>query len=285
MNILIYSNCHGAIIKSMFETHPHTKDMFTINYVYNFENLDKQMSPSHKKMIEDCDIFLYQPFNKQHTYSEYDITKIKTYLKPECIILRINYYRFKGFWMDSEYKPFHSYKNYNFAPDVKYFGIHNSFINFKGTHEETVEKLNHIQIDNEKYLNYFKEELRHFKLIDDNSDVKMYDYFINNLKTHHFFNDGFHPTNLFLYEIFRQIVGNLTGHELMVEDMNFIKLFDGIEETRWTLPILPQIKKILDIKTPDTINVFYGELKKTMTVYDYYYIRLSPQNFQEYLNR
>jgi hypothetical protein len=271
MNVLIYSNCHGGIIKEMFERNEYTKNKFVINLFYNYENLDKKMDLSHKHLLETCDIFMYQPFNKQHSYSEYDISEVKKYLKPECIILKINYYRFKGFWYESEYKPYNSYKEYTFAPDIKYFGIHNSFINFNGTHKETMDKLNNIRIDEERYVNYFLEELQHFKKIE-------------NFKSRHLFNDGFHPTNLFFYEIFRQIVLKLTGHELP-EDMEFIESLSYIEETHWTLPILPQIKKILKMNTSNHINVFYGDLKKTMSIYDYYYIRLSHKNFQDYLEK
>jgi hypothetical protein len=283
MNVLIYSNCHGGILKEMFEKNDYTKNKFVINFFYNYENLDKKMELLHKNLLENCDIFMYQPFNKQHSYSEYDISQVKKYLKPDCVILKINYYRFKGFWFESEYKPYHSYGEYTFAPDIKYFGIHNSFINFNGNKKETMEKLNDIRIDEERYINYFIEEVEHFKKIDDNSDVKMYDYFIKNYKTRHFFNDGFHPTNLFFYEMFRQIVFKLTGHELVFEDNEFIESLSYIEETHWTLPILPQIKRILKMTTSDNINVFYGKLKKNMSVYDYYYIRLSQNNFREYL--
>jgi hypothetical protein len=283
MNVLIYSNCHGGIIKEMFEQNDYTKNKFVINCFYNYENLDKKMELLHKNLLENCDIFMYQPFNKQHSYSEYDISEVKKYLKPDCVILKINYYRFKGFWFKSEYKPYHSYGEYKFAPDTKYFGIHNSFINFNGNKKETIDKLNNIRIDEEKYVAYFIEEVEHFKKIDDNSDVKMYDYFIKNYKTRHFFNDGFHPTNLFFYEIFRQIVFKLTGHELVFEDIEFIDSLSHIEETHWSLPILPQIKRILNMTTSDGINVFYGNLKKNMSIYDYYYIRLSPTHFQDYL--
>ena len=41
-NIVIFSNCAGNIIKNMFENHPFTKDKYLINYITNYENLDKQ---------------------------------------------------------------------------------------------------------------------------------------------------------------------------------------------------------------------------------------------------
>jgi hypothetical protein len=287
MNIVLYSNCAGNVITRMFHTHIFTKDKFIIDYIVNYENLDKTLDSSHIILLKKCDVFMYQPFNQHYTHSEYDISNLKRYLKESCIILKINYYRFKGFWFESEYKPYNEYKNYKFL-DMKYYGLHNSFIDFNGSRQQIIEKINSIQIDNEIFLTYFRKELDNFLKLDDNSDIKMYEYFINNYKTKHLFHDVFHPTNLFFYEMFRQIVKKLTGCELIFEDMEFINLFTDIEITTGALPILPCIKKILEMTTPETICVFYppeyADQKLYMNIYDYYYIRLSQTNFQTYLN-
>jgi hypothetical protein len=271
----------------MFNRHTYTAGRFIINYIINYEHLDRTLESSHLHMLSNCDVFMYQPFNKPLTHCEYDISNMKRYLKPTCIILKINYYRFKGFWFESEYKPYNNYNNYKFF-DMKYYGLHNSFIGFTGSKKDIVEKIHSIELDKEQFGAYFRGELENLKKIDDNSDVKMYDYFVSNYTTKHLFHDVFHPTNLFFYEIFRQIVFKLTGHELMVEDMEFINLFNDIEMTHWALPMLPSIKELLDIKTPDIVCVFYApshaDKKIYMDVYDYYYIRLSHTNFQTYLN-
>lgn len=116
----------------------------------------------------------------------------------------------------------------------------------------------------------------------------MYDYFLNNYKMKHLFHDPFHPTNFFFYEIFRQIIIKLYNYELKFEDHDFINLLNNIEMTHWALPLLPIVKKILEINLNEYIYVFfppdYGDLKIFMDVYDYYYIRLSEQNFKKYLD-
>lgn len=287
MNIIIYSNCAGNILTKMFQTHIYTKEKYIINYIVNYENLDKQLNIDHIKNIKSCDVFMYQPFNQSYSHSEYDISNLKKYLKPSCIILRINYYRFKGFWFDSGYKPYNKYKNYMFN-ESQYYGLHNSFNNFNGSRKDIIDKINNIIIDKDQFLIYFNQELDNLLKIDNNSDVKMYDYFINNYKTHHLFHDVFHPTNLFFYEIFRQVILKITGHELPFEDKEFMNLCNDIEMTHWALPILPSIKNILEIKTPEVICIFYApefaDKKLYMNVYDYYYIRLSENNFQTYLS-
>ena len=136
-NIVIFSNCAGRIIKNMFEKHPFTKDKYIIHHIANYENLNKQnIDHLHLSLLNNCDIFMYQPLNQEYTTSEYDITNIKKYLHDNTIILKINYYRFRGFWYNSEYKPYNNYNNYQFHT-MNYYGIHNSFIDFNTTNKKT----------------------------------------------------------------------------------------------------------------------------------------------------
>jgi len=288
-NIVIFSNCAGNIITNMFYKHSFTKDKYSIHYITNYENLDKQkMDDTHISLLGNCDIFMYQPLNQHYTDSEYDITNIKKYLRDNIVILKINYYRFRGFWYNSEYKPYHTYNKYMFN-NMNYYGIHDSFINFNTINKnEIVDKINNIQIPKDEFLLFFDNELKKFKIIDDNSDVTMFDYFINNYKTKHLFHDPFHPTNLFFYEIFRQIIIKLDNYELKNEDYEFISSLNDLEMTHFASPILPVVKNILDIKLGEYVYIFYppdiGDKKLYMDIYDYYYIRLSQQNFKEYLD-
>jgi hypothetical protein len=293
--ILIYANCAGGVITGMFQNHEYTKDKFSVTCIWNYENLHKQqLEDDHLKLLQKCDIFIYQPFNRNYDYSEYDISNIKKYLKNDVTIIKVNYYRFKGFWYDSTYKPFNEYKGYLFSED-KNFGLHNSFQqndnnnNNNKNKNEIIDKIDNLQfiIEKDKLLEFFNSNLESLKIIDDNSDVDMYDFFINNYKNKHLFHDPFHPTHLFFYEIFRQLVFKLTEHILPNNDDEFIKSLNHTEMTHWALPVLPIVKKHLELNLPDKICVFYpnhNPQKLYMTVYDYYYIRLSTQNFDEYLN-
>lgn len=199
----------------------------------------------------------------------------------------MNYYRFKGFWFESELKPYDRYGAYIFNDSV-YYGIHNSFENFNGSYNDVVSKIDSLTLDEGRFDEYFQGELYKLKVIDDNSDVKLYDYFMNNYKHKPLFHDIFHPTNLFFYEIFRQVIFKITGEDLVAEDREFLNACDDIEMTHWALPILPWVKRHLDIRTPKVICVFFvpmcGEKKIYMNIYDYYFIRLTTINFQLFLN-
>lgn len=289
MNILIYSNCAGDVITSMFENHPLTKDKYKISFFHNYENLHKNnLEHEHKKLLNECDIFIYQPMNKNYDYSEYDIGSIQKYLKNECKILRVNYYRTRAFWYNSTYIPYNRYGNYSFHTN---YGIHNDFINLKNKNDkkEIVEFINNIQIDKEEIINFFDNEVEKFKILDEKSDVKMYNFFKLNYNNNLLFFDPFHPTNIFFYEIFRQLIKLILNYELPEKDLDFLnepKMKD-VEMTNWTLPILPLIKTVLKLNYEDIIPCFHKQThpkRLYMNTYDNYYIRLSPNNFKNYLD-
>jgi hypothetical protein len=281
--ILLYSNCHGEQLIKLFENHNYTKDKFIMNYLNNYGNLQKEnIDENHINLLKNCDIFIYQPFNKNYEHSEYDIPKIKLYLKQETIILKVNFYRFNGFWYDSNYSPYDG--NNGFAFNTSDNGsIHNSFINFIGRKDEIKDKIDNLHIDINIILNNFNNELEKFNTLDENSDVKMYNYFINNYKKLYLFHDKYHPTNIFFYEIFIQLIFKLTEHQLPSNDFNFIKLLENYEMTHWATPVLPVIKKYLELTIPEKIFIFFPN-RLYMDIYDYYYIRLSQNNLKDYLD-
>jgi hypothetical protein len=287
--ILIYSNCHGGRLHQMFDTHPSTKNRFSVSYISNYEELrNETLSPVHLQMIRDCDFFIYQPFNKTYENTEYDINSIRRHLKPSCVVFRINYYRFKGFWYESSVKPYAAHGYYKFLDGPVDFGLHNSFASAdtKMSKSEVRRKIDEIVLDELSFAGYFQEELEKFKDLDAKSDVKMYDFFIENYQTVPLFHDCFHPNSRFFYEVFRQTVDTLFQISIPAIDDIFVK--EIYELTTWAQPILPAIKKQLGLTAiPDKFHWFdtcYGTKILLLDVYDYYYIRLSPRNLDEHLS-
>lgn len=287
LNIIIYSNCAGLVLKVMFENHMLTK-CNSIYYLTNYKELSKtKLEQIHKQKFNNCDIFIYQPMNKYYDYSEYNIDNIKPYLKNTCKILRVNYYRTRAFWYNNNYIPYTTYGRYSFHTIN---GIFQDFKNVKDklNKEEIIKFIDDIYIDHKKYICYFNEEVDKLKMLDESSDVKMYDFFILNYNDKLLFFDPFHPTNIFFYEIFRQLVEQIFGHKLPENDIEFLNKSElkYIEMTHWTIPILPSIKKILNLNYENTMPCFHSELhpkRLYINAYDYYYIRLSPSNFKNYL--
>ena len=289
MNIVFYTNCAGNVIRTMFQNHPFTKGKINVSYFSNYENLHKtNIDNNHKYLLNNCDIFIYQPMNRNYDYSEYSIDHIRKYLKNECKIIRVNYYRTRAFWYECTYIPYNKYRNYSFHTIT---GIFKDFINIKNKRDkkEVINFINNIQIDEKDLIKFFESELEKIKILDEKSDVKMYNFFKLNYNNNLLFFDPFHPTNIFFYEIFRQLVKQILNYELPAKDLDFLnepKIKD-IEMTHWTIPILPLIKTILKLNYEDIIPCFHPQChpkRLYMNTYDYYYIRLSPNNFKNYLD-
>ena len=287
--ILIYSNCHGKILTQMFETHPSTKLALSVSFISNYEELQNEtLSPLHLQLISECDYFIYQPFNKTYENTEYDIGRIKARLQPSCVVFRINYYRFKGFWHESSVKPYSQHGYYKFINETATdFGLHDSFCVGRDeilTIAEVREKVDRIQVEEPAFTEYFQAETDRFRSLDLKSDVKMADFFIANYRDIHLFHDCFHPTTRFFYEVFRQTLETLFQISIPAKDTAFVT---GIGElTTWAQPVLPTIKKTLNMTTPDTFHLFdgcYGTKILLLDVYDYYYIRLSTDHLEEYI--
>lgn len=118
----------------------------------------------------------------------------------------------------------------------------------------------------------------------------MHNFFKLNYNDNLLFFDQFHPTNIFFYEIFRQLVKQILNYQLPEKDFDFLNdsKVKGIELTHWTIPILPVIKTILKLNYEDIIPCFHPERhpkRLYINTYDYYYIRLSPNNFKKYLDK
>ena len=182
LKILLYFNCHGSILLKLFKNYFINTD-YKFDFIVNYLNLNnKKISEEHLKLISECDIFIYQFFNKKFD-SEYDTTNIIKLLKSDCIIKKINYYRFNGFWYENTCIPFYEYENWTFNK-LPGYGLHKDFVNFESDNiSEITKKIDSIKLSSD-FDKYFQEQLNNFKLLDNNSDVKMYNYFIENYKKH-----------------------------------------------------------------------------------------------------
>ena len=204
-------------------------------------------------------------------------------------MIKLNYYRFSGFWHDTTFKPYDinyfAERGFPFNPQ-QCCGLHKDFENFKDISNKNaiIYKIHTLDIKKHEIINNFNAAIEKFKIIDDNSDVNMYDFFINNYKDKLLFHDPYHPSNIFFYEVFIQLVRKICNYELMSEDEEFIKSSAHIELYNWAMPILPIIKTHLELKLPDVVNVFNPIKPLKMDIYDYYYIRLSPKNFIDYMS-
>lgn len=287
MNIVIYSNCHGEVLKQMLLILSNELDIKNIKRYCNFEELDKNNKLNNNVLndLKKCNLFIYQPFNKTHCNNEWDVNNLIKYLNTNALIFRINYYRFKGFHFNNEFHPFYNYDNYYKFNKLSKYGLDNNLKKYNGKSiDKLIEFINNIQYNSTDIINNFEKGLELFKVIDNCSDVNMYDFFINNYKKYRMFHDVYHPTNIFIYESLRQLVEKIFKIKLKYMDMDFINKFDSIEMTKFTTPIMPNIKKILDLDFNDIFYLWEAHKKIKINIYDYCYMRLNFDNFKKINN-
>ena len=56
--IIIYSNCHGAVLASMFQNHGYTKRKYQVTHISNYINLSQNntiISLEHSHLLSTCD--------------------------------------------------------------------------------------------------------------------------------------------------------------------------------------------------------------------------------------
>jgi hypothetical protein len=297
MKILIYANCQGYLLSKFFESYNKLYNKnFIIHYFSNYNIIDKNIENKFNNILKNCDVFIYQ-HNKGNTNIKYDINLIK----DTCIKIKIVWWIFNGFWIDSTYNPYKQiiYNNIKYIflelewnnTISQLYGIHNSFINFYGNYNEVKNKINNLHIDKDYLVNYFNDECDKFKNIDINSDISMFDYFIQNYKNEELFHCPIHPTNNFFYELFKKIILYLKNCSISIdlELLHKFNLNDLLEHSllSYSRPILPIVKDILNINYNNNFKIFYSNLVDitlNLDIYQYYFIRLSPSHFKIFMD-
>lgn len=286
-DIVIFSCCQAIPLIKMLEKHPLVPKDFVVTHIQAHEAVkNKEISDEDREKIKNCDIFIYQPLQTQFD-SEYLYEHVSKILKPEVRQIVLPMYRFKGFWPDLLPGPYKQFKEYTFDEVNEFGGLHESFRFYVSTSRDSIKKkLDSIDYDHQYYDSFYSEKMQELKLSCDMADeLNMWDFIEDKIKHTHLFHDYLHPTNIFFYELFRRLVRAVWEVELAEEDEEFLKKCEEHDLTQWAQPIIPSIKKRLDMTTPDIIPVFVGDQKMYMDVYDYYYIRILPDNFINFLKQ
>ena len=300
MIILIYANCQGYLLSKFFESYNKLcNNNFIIHYFSNYTNIETNEINKFNNILRNCDVFIYQ-HNKGNTNIKYDINL----LKDTCIQIKIVWWIFNGFWIDSTYNPYKQiiYNNikYKFLESewsdtiLQLYGIHNSFINFYGNYNEIKNKLDNLHIHKDNIIKFFHDQCDKFKKIDTNSDIPMYDYFIQNYKNKELFHCPIHPTNNFFYELFKKVILYLKNYNISLdlELIHKLNLNNLLEHSliSYTRPILPIVKDVLNINYGSNNNNFrifksyLIDITLNLNIYQYYFIRLSPVHFKIFMD-
>ena len=240
-NMIIFSNCHGERYINIFKRDTNILNLFNINYIVSFMQLNN--FEHYKHDFSTADILI---INNIKNYNDYTINNLKKYIKKECLLIIIPFVRFEGYWIPENIKQLQYVKDnaVSFFPDIN--------ININSINNYLTNK-----IDNEELvINYFNTCLQKLKQIENESDIKFYDYFIENQKKYPFFRDNYHPTSNMLEYIGKQIINKIKNkYDINYKDNHYSLKIDIYEYGHYK-PITNNIKDILELEyNLDTIFI------------------------------
>lgn len=249
-NMVVFSNCHGERYINIFKRDTSIHNMFNIDYIVSYQQLDNFSNFRNEFM--NADVLIINNIKK---YDDYTLSNLKKILKPTCVLIVIPFVRFEGYWMPEQYKQlkYISGNTVSFFPDIKKNDVCNYLTNDSN------------DSNNIELLNHFNNCLLKLKQIDEESDIRFYDFFIENHCKYPFFRDNYHPTMNILEYIATQIIKKIRNHfDITYNESNF-KLKQDIFEYGHYKPIKNYVKTILKLEY-DLDNVFLCSREKYLNM-------------------
>ena len=253
-NMVIFSNCHGERYINMFKRDTNILNLFNINYIISYMQLNN--FEVYKNDFCNADILI---INNIKNYNDYTIINLKKYLKKDCLLIIIPFVRFEGYWIPENLKQLQYVKDnaVSFFPNIN-INLINEYLTNKIDNEELV-------------INYFNSCLQKLKQIENECDIKFYDYFIENHQSYPFFRDNYHPTSNMLEYIGKQIINKIKDkYDIEYKNTNYSLKIDICEYGHYK-PIINSIKDILQLKY-DVDKIFICDR------YNYIYNILDNEN-------
>lgn len=182
--LVILMNCLGEEIQSYLSQVPEISNNYSIKHITTYTNLD---NPAILDSIRKCDILIT---NNIKSYEHLTYKSLKNLVKSTCTICKVEFIRFNGYYPTLEYK-FHT--NFLAAYD-------------HSTNTKCYTDYRNYKIDNTVIIKNFNDSLVKLRELDAASDIKFYNFFINNHKSNALFRDNNHMTAFFIKYIVKQIL-------------------------------------------------------------------------------
>lgn len=190
-NCVIFFDCHGMEINNYLCMNKNFKKDFNINIIslnnYVIKNNkffdNTKLDDKHIMLIENADILILQVIEKNRGFL--NNSEVIKFCNSDCKVIKIPHYR-------------------------------NSIYEYKCI-ENKINKYDEDEMF--KSMNY---KINEFEKIDSLSDIKMLDYFNNNLKKYRLFQGRSYPSSIFFFELTNRILYTLDyEHNVIFEDLYF----------------------------------------------------------------
>jgi len=239
MNLLIFSNCYATQIKYYLESLSSFRKKFkSIDIISTYMNLNDL---SILNNFSTCDYLICNNIKK---YKHFTPQNLKKKVKASCKIIVLEFFRFHGFY---PIKHIPQENNDLWIIDESFLKTsnYNEYINYK------------LQADTIK--THFDSSLKELKILSENSDIKIYDFFVLNYKTKLLYRDHYHMSHIFLLYIIKQllILLNIPVESNIVD--NIPEYYTRGFKFRYK-PILNCIKNVLGLTFEDNNINFFNKI-------------------------
>ena len=228
--ILVFANCHGEKYINIFKRDTDIDKNFDIEFIVSYENLDN--FDKIKRKFQETDILI---INNIKNYENYKIENLKKILKKNVMIIIIPYIRFNGYWIPEKFRKLQNIDD-NSVSFFPYIGKNN-----------IDEYLNH-RFDVNEFKNYCIMCLKKLKEIEDESDIKFFEFFLKNHLDYPMFRDNHHPTMNILEHVAKEILSLISKRYDIKYSKKTPELKKDILEYGHYKPIMNFVKEVLNIK-------------------------------------
>jgi hypothetical protein len=210
INIVILMDCHGVEIKKYLKLRlcdfvvNHISLVHYVNRKTGIYSKRKSLLTEHINLLKNADILILQVIEKDRGFlNNCEVTK---YSKPDCKIIKIPHYRNSIYLykcLENRKDKQDLIKNWQLPNKIK--DINNINLT-KQIISNEIDKMNNYRYDKNDMLTSMNFKINEFKKIDNQSDIKMFDYFINNYKKYRLFQGRGYPSSRFFFELVNKIL-------------------------------------------------------------------------------
>ena len=245
-SLIILMNCAGLEIMRYLNNSKIFADKYDIEFFSSYE----LVSPDGRQKFSDAcgkaDVVLTQNIKKVEGLTYDEVVRMA---KRSCHIIKIEYWRFNGFW--PIYLP-HSWPGFWFLPSEADFPRSGTFESYMAT-----------GIDRQSIKDHFESECERLHGIDLMSDIKIYPLFERSYINNRTFSDYNHPCSFFFHHV-SNIILNMLG----IDETVSILSDHGINDIRHRL-ILDEVYNTLDLKFDRDNICFFGKVITQKQFFDF----------------
>jgi hypothetical protein len=240
-NMVMFTNCHGEKYIDIFKKNSNITDIFNINYIVSYQQLNN--FNKWKSAFEMADVLI---INNIKNYNEFTIKSLKKILKKDVLLIVLPFIRFQGYWLPENHKRLTKFNA-------------NSVEQFPNIKINEIDNYLNLEINN-SYFNHFNNHLKKLKEIENESDILFFNFFMENHLKYPMFRDSYHPTKNILEYIGIELIKKINEkyNLKMITTMNLSK---ETKEYGHYKPINNNVKKILNIQY-DLDKIFICNRKK-----------------------